>query len=206
MRTTHHLAGIVCAMLASGLALPATAEEKESGFFFNVGTGVNWAEDVDIEVAGVSSTADLDVGIRVAVGGGYNINKYLGVGFETGYIWNGFDGNDNSLSHLPGMFNGELRIPNVSKLEPYLGGGIGGSWNILYVDGSGGNDWDVDSDFNFAWQATGGVRYKFVRNMSLGIGYKYFGTSSSDYHINGTNPHIGTSNNHTLNVAFNMMF
>jgi len=193
-------------MLTSGLALPAAAEEKESGFFFNVGTGVNWAEDVDMEVAGVSSTADLDVGIRVAIGGGYNINKYLGVGFETGYIWNGFDGNDNSLSHLLGMFNGELRIPNASPLEPYLGGGIGGSLNILYFDDSGFLDWDVDSDFNFAWQALAGIRYKFVPNISLGVGYKYFGTANSDYHINGANVHIGTSNNHSLNVAFNMVF
>ena len=108
--------------------------------------------------------------------------------------------------HLPGIFTGEIRIPIVRWLEPYLGGGVGGSWNILYVDNFAGVDWDVDSDFNFAWQAAAGIRFKIPANISLSVGYKYFGTANSVYRIEGGNVHLGTSNNHTLNVAFNMVF
>ena len=204
MKIAHHLSGVACAMLASVLAMPVAAADKESGVYFNVGAGVNWAQDVDVEIAGLSGTADLDVGARLGLGVGYNINKYLGVEFDTGFLWNDFDGFDGSLWHVPFIVNGVFRYPNDSKFEPYLGGGIGGSCNILHIDDFGIDD--TDADFNFAWQALAGVRYKFLENMSLGIGYKYFGTSSSDYDIEGISVDIDTSNNHTLNVVFNVVF
>ncbi len=204
MKISHPLSGMACVLLASILALPAAAVEKESGFYINVGIGANLAESVDLQIASVSSSADLDVGVRLGVGVGYNINRYLGVEFDTGFLWNEFDDADGSLSHIPFMVNGVVRFPNASKFEPYLGGGIGGSANILYIDDVGVDD--ADTDFNFAWQAMAGVRYKFNKNIALGVGYKYFGTSSSSYDIDWVDVDIDTSNNHTINLVFNVMF
>lgn len=204
MKIAHHLSGMTCAILASILALPAAAAEKESGVYLNVGIGANWAESVDPKVDGVAVSADLDVGARLGAGVGYNFNKYLGVEFDTGFLWNEFDDFDGSLSHIPLMVNGVFRFANDSKFEPYLGGGIGGSCNILYINDFGIDD--ADTDFNFAWQALAGVRLKLGKRVSLGVGYKYFGTSSSSYDLDGVNVDIDTSNNHTLNVVFNAKF
>ena len=204
MEIKYHLSALACAILASGLALPAAAAEKESGLYFHVGVGPNFAESVDLKISGVSLSGDLDAGVRVSAGVGYNFNKYLGVEFDTGFISNTFEDLHGTLSHIPYMANGVFRYPIGNRLEPYIGGGIGGSSNFLFIHDFGLDDSDVD--FNFAWQAMAGLRYKFADNMSIGAGYKYFGTSGGDYHIDGANVHVGNSNNHTLNIAFNMQF
>ena len=204
MKTNHHFLAMACAMLASGLALPAEAAEKESGVYVNFGVGPNFAESVDLKISGVSLSGDLDVGVRVSAGVGYNFNKYLGVEFDTGFVSNTFEDFHGTLSHIPYMANGVFRYPIGTRLEPYIGGGVGGSSNFLYIDDFGLHDSDVS--FDFAWQAMAGLRYKFAENMSIGAGYKYLGTLSGDYHIDGNNTHVGNSNNHMLNFAFNMRF
>ncbi len=204
MTTRGRLSGLACVLLASILSLPAAAADKESGVYFNAGVGVNWADDVDVEIAGISGNVDLDVGARLGLGVGYNFNKYMGVEFDTGFLWNDFDDFDGSLWHLPFMVNGVFRYPNESKFEPYVGGGIGGSLDILYVDDFGIDD--TDTDFNFAWQFLAGVRYMLQDNMSLGLGYKFLGVSSSDYDIDGIDIDVDDSDNHSLNVVFNVVF
>ncbi len=216
MKVQHQLSRIACALLASGLALPAAAADrapkaeradkadKDSGVYMNVDVGVNWAEDVHVNVEGISGNADLDVGSRLGIGVGYNFNKYLGVEFDTGWLWNEFSSTDSSLSHLPFMLNGVFRYTNETGFEPYVGGGIGGSVNIVYLDDFGIND--TDSEFDFAWQALAGLRYRFRNHMSVGVGYKYFGTTDSGYHLDGVHVKLGTSNNHTLDFQFNVQF
>lgn len=204
MKIGDHLSGMVCAMLVLGPVLPSMAADKETGLYFNVETGPNWAQDVHLTVAGISGHAGFDTGLRVGADVGYNFNKYLGVEFDTGFLWNTFSDFKGSLSHLPFMADGVFRYPNKSKFEPYLGAGIGGSVNILHIDDFGIND--SDSDFNFAWQAMTGVRWNFLRNMYLGVGYKYFGTLSSGYKLNGVGVDVGASNNHMLDFMFHMVF
>ena len=46
---------------------------------------------------------------------------------------------------------------------------------------------DSDGDIVFSWQAMAGVRYMFKDNMSLGVGYKYHGTTEGSYKIEGVN-------------------
>ena len=164
MKISHRLAGIAWALLASLLSLPAAAADPETGVYFHAGVGANWADDLDVEIAGISGSVDLDVGARLGLGVGYNFNKYMGVEFDTGFLWNDFDDFDASFWHLPFMVNGVFRYPNASGFEPYLGGGVGGSLDILYVDDFGIED--TDTDFNFAWQFLAGVRYMIQENMS----------------------------------------
>ena len=204
MKRDPRLIAIAGAILASLLALPAAADEKESGLYLNFDIGPSWAEDVHIDVAGISGNADLDVGLRMAVMLGYNFNRYVGLEFDTGFIYNEFDQSNSSLSHVPLMANGMFRYPTDIGLEPYLGAGVGGSVNVLYIDGNGNND--SDADFNFAWQAMAGLRYRFRNHMAVGIGYKYFGTLDSNYDIEGVNVDVGTSNNHMLALSFNAQF
>jgi opacity protein-like surface antigen len=204
MKLNRHLSGIAGAMLASVLALPAAAAEKESGVYLNVDIGPSWAEDVRIDVAGISGDAELDVGVRMGLALGYNFNRYLGLEFDTGFLYNEFDQTDSSLSHVPFMANGVFRYPTDIGLEPYVGAGIGGAVNVLYINDFGIDD--SDADFNFAWQAMAGLRYRFANHMAIGVGYKYFGTLDSNYGIEGVNVDVGTSNNHMLDLSFNVQF
>jgi opacity protein-like surface antigen len=183
------------------------AEEKESGVFFDIGPGVNFAQDVDVEIEGFSGEAELDPGLRVGASVGYQINRYLGVEVDGAYVWNPFDDSDSSLTHVPLIANAVLRFP-IARLEPYVGAGVGGSANVLAIrdfDEDFDED-DADADFNFAWQAMAGLRFRFHENMSVGVGYKYLGTSESDYEIEGVDVKIGTAHNHTVNAAFHMLF
>ncbi len=204
MRTGHRLAAIACAVLATALALPAAAAEKDSGFYFRVGIGPNFGPDPGVKISGASVNGDLDTGIRATAAVGYEFNRYLSAEFETGYIWNTFEHFDGALGHIPALLNGIFRYPIGKNFEPYVGAGLGSSADLLHIHDFGLND--TDTDLNFAWQAMAGLRYKFADHMSLGLGYRYFGTTGSAYNIDGEHVQLGTSNNHSVNVAFRMRF
>ena len=201
MKTRTHLAAVAGAALAVAMALPAGAADPDRGLYFNAEAGANWASDVSV---GGGGSAALDIGFRFGAAVGYNINKYVGVEFDTGWVWNNFKDFDGSLSHIPIMANAVFRYPISTKWEAYAGGGVGGSYSILNVDDFGVSD--SSGDFVFAWQGLAGVRYKLKENMTLGVGYKYFGTAEGNYDIAGASVSIGNVHNHTVGVVFNMKF
>ena len=203
MKKTLSLSGI--ALLAVGMVLPATAAEKESGWYWLVEAGVNIGQDVNVEVDGVPGEAEVDTGVRFDVGVGYNLTKNWGVEFDTGWIWNRFTDTDGSMSHIPFMINGVFRYPmKDGKWVPYIGAGIGGTYSLLDVNDAGINE--SDGDFNFAWQGMAGIRYMINQNMSLGLGYKYLATLESEFDISGTKVVLENTHNHTFGVVFNMSF
>jgi opacity protein-like surface antigen len=197
----------VCTGLAAALALSASA--ADTGLYFNAEGGVNFAQDV---VVG-GRTFELDPGFRADVGVGYNFSKYLGVEFDTGWIWNHFqdiDGltGDINLSHLPFILNAVFRYENSSKFVPYIGAGAGGTYTFLDFNTNGVND--SDGDVVFAWQALAGVRYLFTDNLSIGAGYRYHGTTEGTYNItgvqNGRDFNVSNVHNHSFSIVFNMTF
>ena len=210
MKTMHNsiqrIVG-VCIGLAAALALSASA--ADTGLYFNVEGGGNFAQHVEMG----ARTFELDPGIRVGAGVGYNFSKYLGVEFDTGWMWNHFqdiDGlpGDITLSQLPFLLNVVFRYENSSKFVPYIGAGAGGSYSILDFDTPTSND--SDGEVVFAWQAMAGVRYMFQDNMSIGLGYKYLGTTDASYTIHGIgsghDTPVSNVNNHAFSVVFNMTF
>ncbi len=193
--------------IAWGLVLAlSAASAAETGLYFNAEGGINIAQDVEVN----GTSFELDPGVRLGVGVGWNFNKNWGVEFDTGWIWNKFKdvqgiSADNTLAHHPFIVNGVYRFDTGSKFVPYVGGGIGGTYSVLDVDS--GNVNDSDGDIVFAWQAMAGVRYMFLPNMSLGLGYKYHGTADSDFSISRAgNIEISGVHNHSISVVFNMTF
>ena len=192
-----------CAVLATGLALPASA--ADTGLYFNADAGANWAQDPDVEIGGLSGDVELDVGFRFSAGVGYNLNKSWGFEFDTGWVFNDIkDAGDSSLSHVPFIVNAVYRFPLGAKFESYIGAGAGGTYSVLTVDDVGVDD--DDGDVVFAWQAIAGVRYLLSETMSVGVGYKYLGTSESEYDIQGVSVKIDTVHNHTFGAVFNWKF
>jgi opacity protein-like surface antigen len=196
MKRMHYLtngAAGAC-FLAAFLALPAAAADADSPWYWKVEAGANWAKD-----------SDLDIGFRTDAGVGYKFHKYIAGELETGFIYNGIDGVDGSLSHIPVLVNAVFRYDNSSKFVPYAGAGVGGAYSILSID-DGGID-DDDGDIVFAWQLFGGVRYNINDRTSVGIYYKYLGTGDSSFSISG----FGTAQandvqNHTFGLNFTMKF
>jgi opacity protein-like surface antigen len=153
---------------------------------------------------GLNRTAKTDVGFRAGAGVGYGLTKDISVEFDTGYLWNPLKDSDSSISHVPLILQAIFHVPLTGRWDGYIGGGAGGSYSILKIDEGAVND--SGNDFEFAWQATAGVRYKIKPNMSLGLGYKYFGVSGSNFDIEHANVHTDVMHNHTAEVVFSMKF
>jgi hypothetical protein len=120
-------------------------------------------------------------GFRLDVEFGYNFYEWLGVGLQTGLIYNGINqynvdisggasagsyhcSADGELVQVPIQINGILRWPGDVKLRPFIGGGVGAIWQQLDVNNYYIETLDVQgnycrSAFQFGWNAQLGVTY-----------------------------------------------
>lgn len=179
---------------ANGALLQPTANGPAGKGYFWGGAGPAWTEDADLdEFAGdpvSEGELHFNTGIRFELGGGYHITDWLAAEFETGVIYNSVDsvdaaglssGGELDLSQVPMLVNVVFSLPNETGFVPYVGGGVGGAFSVLYADyfALGPNTADGSfSDVVFAWQGFAGLRYDFNENMSLGATYKYFAAES----------------------------
>jgi opacity protein-like surface antigen len=192
MKTRTYVAAAGTA-LALALALPAGAIDPDRGLYINAESGPNWASDVSV---GGGGHEEMDVGFRFATGVGYNLNKYIGFEFDGGWVYNEFKHIDGSLSHIPMIGNAVFRYPIASRWEVYGGGGLGTAISILDTEN------ETDAEFEFAWQLLAGVRFKIKEYISLGVGYKYFGTAKAHF----DQATLGNIQNHSILACFNMKF
>jgi ABC-type multidrug transport system fused ATPase/permease subunit len=89
------------------------------------------------------------------------------------------------------MFNCFFDLHNSSPVTPYLGGGIG--FAALYLDntfgtivngpfaGAGATLYWEDDDAVFAYQVGAGLEIALNRQLSLDVGYRYFGTDDANF-------------------------
>jgi len=121
-------------------------------------------------------------GFRLDVEFGYNFYEWLGVGLQTGLIYNGlYQYNvtvgqygyhfsaDGELVQVPVQLAGILRWPGNVKFRPFIGGVIGAIWQQLDVNNVNSIDefgapLDLQgnycrSAFQFGWNAQAGLTY-----------------------------------------------
>jgi opacity protein-like surface antigen len=124
-------------------------------------------------------------GFRLDVEFGYNFYEWLGIGLQTGLIYNGISqynatfnaspggglpagsynmSADGELVQVPVQINGILRWPGQIKLRPFVGGGIGAVWQQLDVNNYYLANTDIQgnycrSAFQFGWNAQVGLTY-----------------------------------------------
>ena len=118
-------------------------------------------------------------GFRIDTEFGYNFYEWLGIGLQTGIVYNGLNqynptlssgeayhfSADGELVQVPIQINGILRWPGNVPFRPFLGGGVGAVWqqldvNNYYADGI----LDIQgnycrSAFQFGWSAQAGITY-----------------------------------------------
>jgi opacity protein-like surface antigen len=146
-------------------------------------TAYPYSPNSDLELSGENFT--FNPGFRLDVEFGYNFYEWLGVGLQTGVIYNGISqynptvsastnpdvpvgsyhlSADGELVQVPVQINGILRWPGDVKFRPFLGGGIGAIWQQLDVNNYYFGTSDVQgnycrSAFQFGWNAQAGLTY-----------------------------------------------
>ncbi|MGH7939531.1 MAG: outer membrane protein [Limisphaerales bacterium] len=144
-------------------------------------------------VNGPAGKVNYDVGVSLDGAFGWAFNKYLGVDFDTGYVWgrmNGaenYDANGSTMANVPFLANLTLSLPIPhSNIVPYIGGGAGGADSIFDAHhftypGTGDYVAGNESDVVFACQAFAGVRFMINPNVSIGIGYQFMATGNPSF-------------------------
>jgi hypothetical protein len=132
-----------------------------------------------------SESFTFNPGFRLDVEFGYNFYEWLGVGLQTGLIYNGvnqynvegtltyngvtYTGSlhnsaDGDLVQVPVQITGILRWPGDVKFRPFIGGGVGAIWQQLDVNNFYAGPFDVQANycrsaFQFGWNAQAGLTY-----------------------------------------------
>jgi opacity protein-like surface antigen len=82
---------------------------------------------------------------------------------------------------VPILANFVYKFVNDSAWTPYVGVGVGA--NIGIFEGhTPGSDFS-DTSVSFAFQGEAGVKYALSENASVGIAYKFLGTTEQSYNL-----------------------
>jgi opacity protein-like surface antigen len=207
-------------------ARPACAQglrfsTEGAGGYFRTDIGPSFLQDGRLTKFGGSTSKDVEyeVGFTFNAAVGYAFNKYLSTDFEFGF-------HSASIDSVPGFFvydhthlDNAPFLANVifsypiprSIVTPYIGAGVGGTLSIFDTDGFGNSTDAVfgdDTDFVFAWQAFAGLRFDLNKQMSLGLGYKYFWTEDTSFSYpplypgTGSDFHVGFDGIRSHSVLF----
>jgi outer membrane protein OmpA-like peptidoglycan-associated protein len=195
--------------------LTAHAQGLPQGPYLGIGAGANWAEDSDVKF-GAKNKFEFDTGWVAAIEGGYAFSS----GFRTGLEFS-YRSNNVGKARGPGAGNaaGDFSSYNVmgnvyydintgTPFTPYIGGGAGVSF--LYANDAGrifsGTTLD-GSDTQFAYQAIGGISYRFNPNIALTAEYRYFATLDPKIDLVGRTENAKTEyHNHAVLLGVRYTF
>lgn len=194
------------------LAIPAIAAATPAhpGAYFSGFLGVSVPMDTDVTTADFFSPAtfddrvEFDPGINVGGSGGYDFGVIRLEG-ELSYKQSDirsvtdqadgfrFGNVDGDLGAFAMMFNAFIDLHNNTMVTPYLGGGVG--FAVLNLSDTFGTDvvdgvaervllYLDDDDTVFAYQAGVGLEIALNRQLSLDLGYRYFGTTRARFDTN----------------------
>jgi opacity protein-like surface antigen len=122
-----------------------------------------------------------------------------------------FGNPDGNLDALAMMFNAFYDLHNNSAVTPYWGGGIG--FATLHLSDTFGSDalgplllYPADDATVFAYQAGAGLEIALNRQLSLDLGYRYFGTSTARFDSSGISTTSLRFESHNGVVGLRMKF
>lgn len=215
------------------LAIPAIcpAAPVRPGAYVSGFLGVNVARDADVTTSdfpnpNFSDRVEFDPGINIGGTGGYDFGiirmegelsyKHAEIRSITdqsdGFRFHNPDGN---LGALAMMFNVFFDLHNDTPVTPYLGGGIG--FAALHLSDTFGTDtrsgvperlllYSEDDDTVFAYQAGAGLEIALNRQLSLDLGYRYFGTAKARFEKDLINTTDLKFESHNASVGIRVKF
>lgn len=186
------LAAIACChLLASGAAAHA------DNFYINLHGGPRYLLDADLSRDPHGEPLDVgrlhfdNVGGTVGIAGGYAWDIGVALEAEFAYRRNGLDHDvfhgvstdlDGSLSSYTLLTNVYYRLDTGTEFTPYIGGGVGVS--LLDLDMKRGDEerfHALDDDTQFAYQGIAGLAYEVAPHWSVGVEYRFFGTTDPSF-------------------------
>jgi opacity protein-like surface antigen len=217
---------ITVSMLGAAIfaLLTHPAQAQMENFYVRGGIGPTLTDKADFrefasEFVG-DAEFDFDTGFNFDAAFGYQLTPWFALEAQTGFSYNSVDvrgvpsDGDLDVGRYPFLANVVFQLPNRTRFIPFAGAGIGGAASVLAADDFTIGATTADgtfSDFVFAYQFFGGLRYDFNDNMGIGIYYKYLTTESADWDPDlsiGTSGDIraSTLHSHSVNVAFTFRF
>ena len=168
-------------------AVSNLAMAQGSSWYVAGGLGVSFANDADVQQAGVTITNESDTGAIAAVAFGRTFGGFRAEG-EFSYIQNEISGLKALGVTAPASGDGTAAalMANVyydfnadSKWKPFIGAGAG--YANLSVNNltSGGFAVADDSAGVFAYQFKAGIGYAFTDSLDGTLGYRFFGTADA---------------------------
>lgn len=182
-----------------------SAQDWMQNIYANVGVNYLFQPDTTIGAAASSGSSSISLGsttskfnpgFRGDISVGYNINTLWSVELNTGALLNTSDFGINSGGQnfdvqtetytIPFLANVVYKFPFRNRLSAYVGVGAGGAASVSSFSSS---LFDPNDDtLVFAYQAELGLKYKFTKNMSFGIGYKFLGTTDPTWKFTIVDP------------------
>jgi opacity protein-like surface antigen len=221
------LPAVVFSLAGAGLATAQVRYEyyfpEGAGPYVSVDAGPTFYQNGELKNFGgpASGSVHYQVGGMTDADIGYAFNRYVAAGVEFGLSGTSIDSipnyslSDARIYNVPFLANVTFSYPIPhTNLTPYIGGGAGGSDSTFdpgnmqnntsgnYVTGS-------ENDVVFAWEAYAGLRFQLSPNMSLGVGYKYFGTGNPTFsYPPSPNLDVGFRGveTHSVMFSFNVSF
>ena len=159
---------------------------------------------------GTGYRQDFDVGVQLI--------DWFGLSFTSGFALNSVRGNtqgmtisDGTFWTFPFMAQLCFQYPNDSGWIPYLNFGFGGAVTVLKlgqvtyagapsISGTG-------NCVTNAYQISAGVRYRLYEDLSITLGYKFFGNSQGTVNLNnGVQLGLGSPVTNSAEVGVNLAF
>ena len=172
-----------------------SAQAQEPGYYVSAFGGASFARDADLMVSvpgpfSITGEMQFDTGWLAGIAAGRSWN-WAAIEGEFSFTENGLDretltgigtlGLDGQMRTYAFMVNGYFRLSSQSHFTPYVGVGIGGALIDVEALADGNVDWFRANDVQFAYQGIAGVSYAIGAKNSVGIEYRYFGTSTPSF-------------------------
>lgn len=187
-------------ILASGTAVimaiagMSAANAQSSRVYFASYLGLNTSTDHEFSESSTPANGDFEYSNTTSFAGalGLRVSPAVRVEGEVSYrnadlssmtLNNGnvFDAGGNLRTYLF-MLNGYYDIDlEWEKITPFVTAGLGLAYHDGEIDDSSGFATDATgSDYGFAYQVGGGLKYRMDENLAFTGGYRYIGSSDID--------------------------
>lgn len=168
------------------------------------GVGTAYAEEVKTRQyftvkGGVDKYHDFETGLAIMGSGGSYLTDDWRVETEVSYrSSNGdYDFFEATARNVGAMLNGVYELDLHPNLRPYVIGGVGGSVYLWEAESRGVS---LDgSEFAFAYQGGGGLRYVINAAWALEVEYRFFGTPDVELQVGQVT--VEVSNEHSSGLV-----
>ena len=206
--------------------IPASQMEEEM-FYARTELGIRFMSSLSlVSINGPTTGLNNYVQKQFAFGTGYRqdfdigvqLIDWFGLSFESGFALNSVRANTEGMSISDGTywtfpFMAQLcfQYPNDSGWIPYLNFGFGGAVTVLKLGqvtyaGSPSISGTGNCVTN-AYQIAAGVRYRLYEDLSITLGYKFFGNSQGTVNLNdGVQLGLGSPVTNSAEVGVNFAF